>query len=128
MGSPNGVASAAAVQIDSNGCHRALVMALGPGDPRSAVSGEMMAFALPSEGLRRGFEDDGSGTVDVYIDCRAFIAARAKPGYFKSEKFLFAGWCSSLSRQDVRERLGTVRKVAAHKARIDAEAQGWLDA
>ena len=46
-----------------------------------------------------------------------------QPWRHHSEKFIFGGWWSGLAAVDVK--IGGVHKVDAHKALVDATAEGW---
>ena len=72
------VAAAAVWQEAPDGSDICIMVALGDDAPRSAIAGEMQAFALMLELLGRGFAHE-DGVFDVHIDFTSVISAYRKP-------------------------------------------------
>ena len=103
-GTRHATASASLVQMGPEGEMRTVQLALDNSCPRSAVAGEMAAFAMLLEILARGFVDDADGSVEVHVDCKAVLDSYNAEARHISERFLFGGWWRELCRPAVAGR------------------------
>ena len=104
---------------------KAVSIAVAPGLPQSAVSGEMTAVQLLGVVLARGRPDGrphDAGSIANRADCAAIIATfRRFRGGRGDRHFPFAG----TYRGAGVELIGEMLKVAAHVYEEDARQQGW---
>jgi hypothetical protein len=103
----------------------AVQVALPPDWPQSAVAAEMYAIMVALHILSRGDEfgePHVAGSITLVVDCEAVCkASRWSLPQLVHEKFIFAScWHGFLDGP-----VGGICKVAAHRTRQEAQAEGW---
>ena len=121
--------------MGSDGIERAVAAPVPRLLPQNAVSGEMWAIAILGAILARGIRDTRSitngepgekhepGSITVIVDCLAVIRAFEAKACGRLTRFPYAGHL----KDPALEAVAGCDKVAAHRVREAAEAEGWLD-
>jgi hypothetical protein len=120
-------AACAVVEKRSDGFEQAVQVSLPPEWPASAVAAEMYAVMVALAVLGRGSPDGcphEPGSVTLVADCAAVIKiGNMHPSGQLHEKSVFAGCWEECPGGPI----GRFVKVAAHRPRSEAAAEGWLE-